>query len=166
MENIKINTVPFGKQALIIQCFIILILIGMQIWMNEIEIFLLFATVISIGVALLSIRQKFYNTIYVNDNGIGYKSDLIPWNELKITMFYISNMSRGRVYYIAFGSQYFTTKDIRSILKQGFYIMLNFKRLELILKKYNQKIEILGELGYRQKLYNAVIKHNEDCGKL
>src|SRR5690606_16436544 len=124
----------------------------------EIVIELLIVTVIFLGHLLLIIHQKYYNTIYVNDNGVEYKNDLIPWNELKITMFYISNMSRSKTYYFTFGRHYFTTKDIRNILKQGFYIMLNLKRLNIILKKYNQKIEILGELGYRKQLYNAVKK--------
>ncbi len=166
MKNIKINTMPFGKQTLIIQCIMTIILIGAQVWMNEIEIFLLFAIVTLFGSILLSIHQKYYNTIYFNDDGIEYKKNVISWNDLKITMFYISNMSMGRAYYIAFDRHYFTVKDIRSILKQGFYIMLNFKRLNLILEKYNLKIEILGELGYRQKLYNAVMKHNEECGNI
>lgn len=165
MENIKINTMPFGKQGVIIQSIIIIIFISAHIWINQFVIELLIITVIFIGHLLLLFRQKYYNTIYFYDQGVEYKKNVILWNDLKITMFYTSNISMGRAYYIAFGSQYFTTDDIHSILKQGFYIMLNFKRLDLILKKYNKKIEILGELGYRQKLYNAVINHNVYCEK-
>lgn len=160
MKNIKINTIPFGKQALIIQCIMIIILIAIQIWMKEIEVFLLFAIVTLFGTIFLSVYQKYYNIICVNDDGVRYRNNFIPWDELRITMFYISNMSRGRVYYITFSQHYYATKDIRKILKQGFYIMLNHKRLNIILDKYNQKIEVLGDLGYRKELYNAVKKHN------
>lgn len=161
MDDIKINTIPNGKKIIIVMSIMLVLLIVMAVILKEIRSLLIFFILGTFGGIIFAIYQKHLNTIFINESGVRHKDKFIPWSEVNITMFFSLSFFRDRNYYIAFGTSFYSTKDIKKIFKQGFYIMLTPRSLNIITKNYKQKIVIINESGYQIKLYKLVNQYNE-----
>lgn len=160
MNGKNINTIPYGKLAIIYLCSLIILSLFLMFFIPKVIIELAFLSLILFIIMLLSFKLNYWNTITINAEGVQYKNYKISWNELRITMFFIQSRNVGRGYYFAFSDKFLTKEDIKHIRKTGFYILVNYKRLSELLNLYTKKIEIIDEAGYCKNIYIKVKNHN------
>lgn len=168
MKVKKINTVPNGRIVIIIfilECFLPLF-IGL-ILLPRIESFGLFAfSLVFLWGAMDCISKKHWNFIFVSEDYIYHGDEKYKWEDVFITGMTSSPnfMRRFYTYYVYFDDHYLTMKECRSkaTQKKGFYIMLNPKRIELLLRFYQKEIKMLDEIPFspNNKTMNAIKIHN------
>lgn len=110
--------------------------------------------------------NKYMNYITLTDKNISTKKQAFSWNEVYITMsHYLIHTGIARQdYFIFFDDHYLNDKEIytRRVKKDAFYLMVTPKRLEIILQKYNKKIQLLDRCGIDRKgLYNKILEYNQ-----
>ena len=110
--------------------------------------------------------RKFMNYITLADENVSTKKQTFSWNEVYITMsYYLIHTGINRYdYYFFFDDHYLSKEEMysRRVKKDAFYIMVTPKRLELILQKYNKKIQLLDRCGIdRKKIYEQVLEYNQ-----
>lgn len=111
------------------------------------------------------LRFKYMNYITLTENNVSTKKQIFSWEEVHITMsYYFTHHGTSRMdYYIFFDDHYLSKEEMysRRVKRDAFYIMATPKRLEVILQKYNKKIELIDRCGIdRKHLYDKINEYN------
>ena len=113
---------------------------------------------------------KYMNYITLTNTTVSTKKKTLAWDEVYITMsyYFIHPGVRRDDDYLFFDDHYLSKEEIysRRVKKEAFYLMVTPKRLEVILEKYNKKIQLLDCCGTDRKgLYYRVLEYNKAIDK-
>lgn len=133
---------------------------------NAEGIAMLIAGFLFVMLSFYLLLRKYMNYVTLTDENVSTKKHTFSWGEVCITMSYfrVNHGIRREDYYIFFDDHYLNKEEMysRRVKKDAFYIMVTLKRLEVILQKYNKKIQLLDRCGIDGKgLYNKIIEYNQ-----
>ncbi len=105
---------------------------------------------------IIMMCTHYLDYIIVTEEGIKSKKQFYSWNDLCITVGYSGpgeHIRNTYVYQFYFGTEFLRDKEqIKSCKKQGLFMDINKKRLNLILQYYKKSISIIKELPIRKLL--------------
>lgn len=168
-NKIKMNSVTYGAGifiTMLILAFTCLIL-GVVCFPNKTSIVLLVAGVFFVICTCLLIYFKYINYITINNKTLSTKNRTLSWNEVCITFsYYVAHLAvrKSMHYYLFFDDHYLSEEEIysRRVKKDAFYLMVTPQRLDIILKKYSKKIQLLERCPIDKKgLYDKICQYNE-----
>ncbi len=169
----KINTIPRGSllfwtlcvfsPALMLFCCVIL-QPAPEAWI---------CVAVALGVEFLGsfyiYRIKCWNFVCFSKEGVSHRKTTYTWSEACITIKYQKSLYRklSYDYYIYFSDHYLSEKECQSkkLRKEGFYLILTAKRLDLLLSLYPKKVRIINELPGRhsKNILDRIKWHNFAC---
>ena len=111
--------------------------------------------------------NQHWNFIEVSGEGVCHKRERYRWEDVRITVTCRKpTFSRNAFEYYAFFDDHFLSDEetaSKAIKRKGFFLILNKKRLDLLLSNYPSKIRLLNENHDRGNAYitNQIQMHNE-----
>lgn len=99
------------------------------------------------------IRIEFFTPIYLLGDQLEYRGKKYFWDDIRITIY--TSTGSGHWSYLIFGEKYLNREELKSELKKKFYVYLNQKNLDTILKYYNRVI--LLDDDDRVRIYRKVV---------
>lgn len=151
--------------ALLITMLIFVIIFPKQTWFLCIGIFLLILALWYL------ICTGFFSPIELTETKIKYRGEIYDWKNIRITVYPVLQRSYQFGYYLVFGIDYLSGKELKKQIHRGFWIYLKKKPLNEILKYYKYEIKILNEIeNYDNvmrstKKINTIIKEHNDSLK-
>jgi len=170
MKNKKINTIPNGRGIIAIMVFLFLLffLTGLVLLPDIKGSMGLFAfSIFFLLGSIHFIANQHWNLIEVTSDGVCHKQERYRWEDVCITVTCRKpTFSRNAFEYYAFFDDHFLTDEettSKVIKRKGFYLILNKKRLDLLLSNYPNMLRLLNENHYRGNAYitNQIQMHNE-----
>lgn len=165
---IKLYTFTYGKGSYItiLSLAAVFTILGAFLLPNREGIALLLGGLVLVGVSFYLVYSKYLNYVTLTDAGVSTKKQFYSWNEVCITMsyFFIDPTVSRKDYYIFFDDHYLSREEIYSqkVKKDAFYLMVTPERLNVILQRYNKRIELLERCCVDHKhLYDKVCEYNE-----
>lgn len=167
----KVNTIPNGVIIIIVTFFMafVFIFISIIIIPKE-EGFITLAMGLFFIVSIFYyVKTKHLNFIYISEEGVKHKNEIIAWEDLHITMKHSTPISARNSYdyYFYFDTKYLTESELisKGIKDKGFYIIVNKKRANFILELYNKEVKIIKEGPAAKKIFNIIMDHNENVNR-
>ena len=108
---------------------------------------------------------KCMNFIYISDRGVRHKKILYAWEDVCITMVYMSIFDmRGYRYVLFFKHRYISKEEakFRPVKKEGFYLIATKKNLKALFEFYEKRVLILEKesMGLSKGIKGLVQMHN------
>ena len=101
--------------------------------------------------------------IFISDEGIECRGELIPWDGMKITAFC---SSRGAIWFVI-GTDYLSGRDLKRKARKGYGLCVTPKRLQFLLPRCNSRVLVLNswaeteiELLTKRKINVMINEHN------
>ena len=143
-------------------------ILGLFMLPNDFEISLSIWLFTLIGIATtIYYSLNCSNYIYLGNAGICFKEKKYEWTNIYVTMYAPgpSLLRRNYQYNAYFGDRYLSEDEIKmkNTRKNGFYLELNAKRVNILLTFYNKRVQILNHsIAINGKsVLTLVEKHNE-----
>lgn len=167
MTSKKIYTIPNGNIifAVTIVPILLAVVLGLFMLPDPVSFALLSLSVVFALFSFECVRLKHINYINITDQAVKHGNICYTWDNVCLTvqLGHPNFFRKSYDYYVYFSDHYMTEKEIKSkeTKKQGFYIVLNEKRVEMLLSLYKKRIAICdqGFLKGHQKI-NEIIKHH------
>ncbi len=172
MENqkstIRLFSFTYGKGVYItILCLAACsFIIGAFLLPNIEGIAMLLVGLFFVALSFCLIYFKYLNCVTLTHKNVATKRQSFSWDNVFLTMslYAVHTTIRREDYYIFFDDHYLDKEEIYShkIKSNAFYIMVTPERLELILKMYSKKIQLLERSRIDKKgLYDQVNEYNQ-----
>ena len=113
--------------------------------------------------------RNIFKPILINDIRIKYKNTIINWEDVRFVAYPYITRSYEWGYLLVFFDHYLSGKELRNKIKEGFYISLSIKSLQLLSKYYQKEIKIIDvqdrnifvkELHSSAKINELFTQHN------
>ena len=170
MKSKKMNTVPNGAIILILILFeiILTLVIGIMLIPSLVSLGMFAFSIVFLLSGVYYIYKKHLNYVKVSSKGVQHKKTNYTWQEVYITITYSrpTFIRNSYDYYMFFSDHYLTKEEVESKeqIKDGFYLIVNLKRVKYLLQRYSRKVNFLGESPYDRA--RAVTKFVNDHNNL